>query len=178
MDAMSPLTAVVVYESMYGNTKAIATAVAEGLSQHGDVTTYEVSAAPMSFSAEVDLVVVGGPTHAFGLSRDRTRRDAARRAERPLVSSSTGLREWLASLRRDSIAAAAFDTKISKPRLPGSAARGAERRLRKLGFRIVAPATTFWVSGSEGPLVAGEGDRARRWGEQLAGSLGSREGRS
>jgi hypothetical protein len=85
------------------------------------------------------------------------------------VSAGIGLREWLDTVRRGSaeVAAATFDTRIKKPRLPGSAARAAEKRLRRLGFRIAAPATSFYVAGSSGPLADDEAERARRWGESL-----------
>jgi hypothetical protein len=85
------------------------------------------------------------------------------------VSERTGLREWLASLERrtGNVAAAGFDTRIDKPRVPGSAARGAEKRLRKLGFRIAAPSESFYVTGVAGPLVDGETERAHIWGQEL-----------
>jgi hypothetical protein len=68
--------------------------------------------------------------------------------------------------------AAAFDTRIARPRLPGSAAHAAEKRLRRLGFRIVAPAESFYVEGTLGPLQAGERERARRWGKTLGSTIG------
>ena len=49
----------------------------------------------------------------------------------------------------------------------GSAARAAEKRLRKLGFRVVAPSESFYVTGTAGPLVEGETERARAWAEKL-----------
>jgi hypothetical protein len=52
--------------------------------------------------------------------------------------------------------------------VPGSAARGAEKRLRRLGFRVVAAAESFNVTGTKGPLVPGEVERARCWAEQVA----------
>jgi hypothetical protein len=170
------MRALVVFESMFGNTQAIADAVAEGLPRRLRVEVLEVGVAPATIDDDVALLVVGGPTHAFGMSRPQTRQDAARQATAALVSRGIGLREWLATLQGpDGIAAAAFDTRISKPRLPGSAARAAERRLRRLGLRIVAPAASFYVEGSLGPLQEGEKERARRWGESVgskAGDLG------
>jgi hypothetical protein len=69
-------------------------------------------------------------------------------------------------------AAVAFDTRFKKPRwLTGSAARAAEKRLRELGYRIAAPAESFFVAGTTGPLVAGELDRARRWGDRLGSAV-------
>jgi len=164
------MQALVVFESMFGNTQMIAQAVAEGLWSEGmSVDIQEVGAAPTVIGDDVDLLVVGGPTHAFGLSRQGTRRSAAEQAERGVVSAGIGLREWLGTVHSGpaSVTAAAFDTHIKKPRLPGSAARAAEKRLRRLGFRILAPATSFYVAGTPGPLLDGEAQRARRWGELL-----------
>jgi hypothetical protein len=164
------MRALVIFESMFGNTQVIAKAVADGLSSSMNTDLMEVGAAPTRIAGDVDLLVVGGPTHAFGLSREKTRQSAADQAEEDLVSRGIGLREWLADLEGGAaeIGAATFDTRINKPRVPGSAARGAEKRLRRLGFRIAAPAESFYVEGTTGPLVDGEAERARRWGEALA----------
>ena len=70
--------ALVVYESMFGNTAAIARAIADGLAAKLDVQIVEVSKAPTTLG-EIDLVVAGGPTHVFGLSRPSTRRSAGSR---------------------------------------------------------------------------------------------------
>ena len=167
------MRALVVYESMFGNTQAIADAVADGLSDRMRVEVLEVGAAPTTIDDDVALLVVGGPTHAFGMSRPQTRQDAARQAAEGLVSRGIGLREWLATLQAPAgVAAATFDTRISRPRLPGSAARAAEKRLRRLGFRIVAPAASFYVEGTSGPLQEGEPERARRWGQTLGSKTG------
>jgi hypothetical protein len=162
------MRALVVFESMFGNTQVIANAIAEGLSGPIQVETVEVGLAATRIGDDVGLLVVGGPTHAFGMSRPGTRQDAARQTSAGLVSTGIGLREWLDGLQRSAgVAVAAFDTRISKPRLPGSAARAAEKHLRRLGFRVVAPAASFYVEGTMGPLVEGERERARRWGESL-----------
>lgn len=162
------MSALLVYESMFGNTKAVAEAIAEGLAFTGSVRSVEVGDAPTALSDDVTLVVVGGPTHAFGLSRARTRDDAGRSATQPLISAGIGVREWLAALDPSStgVRAAAFDTRVSRPRLPGSAARGIGRRLRRKGYQATESAS-FYVDGTTGPLVAGEIERARRWGQHL-----------
>ena len=164
------MRALVAYESMFGNTQIIAEAIAEGLSERMDVEALEVGAAPTRID-DVAILILGGPTHTFGLTRPGTRQDAARQATQGLVSRGLGLREWLTSLEGPAGAAAAFDTRIAKPHLPGSAARVAEKRLRRLGFRIVAPAESFYVEGSLGPLQAGERERARRWGQTLGSTI-------
>jgi hypothetical protein len=169
------MRALVVYESMFGNTQAVANAVAGGLASGFAVEVVEAGSAPRVLPAGVELLVVGGPTHAFGMTRPGTRRSAAEQTGQPLVSAGTGVREWLAAVdraRAGQVAAAAFDTRVDRPRLPGSAARAARRRLRRAGFRIAAPAESFYVTGgSPGQLSEGELARARRWGEQLAAAL-------
>lgn len=164
--------ALVIYESMFGNTKEIAEAIAQGLAATAEVDVTEVDSAPTPLNPELDLVVIGGPTHAFGMSRPTTRRDA--RTERATVSTGDGIREWIAAIGPDSarVSVAAFDTKISKPRLPGSAARGAARALKRAGFLLLAPAKTFYVDGKTGPLLTGETDRARAWGRGIAALAG------
>ena len=154
----------VVYESMFGNTEAVARAVADGLATRSSVDVVEVGTAPASVDA--DLLVVGGPTHAFGLSRESTRKSAVEQGA--VVSRGIGIREWLDALPPGRTDVATFDTRVRKPRVPGSAARAAERRLRRLGYHAVAPAETFWVGGTPGPLLEGEAERARRWGEDVA----------
>jgi hypothetical protein len=169
------MAALVVFESMFGNTRQIADAVTEGLSGHLPVEQVEVGAAPAAIGRDVELLVMGGPTHAFGLTRPGTRQSAAQQAEDGLVSTGIGLREWLGTLAKGSsdVAVATFDTRISRPRLPGSAAAAAEKRLHRLGFRILARAESFFVEGTTGPLAPGERERARRWGEELAVRLGA-----
>jgi hypothetical protein len=107
------------------------------------------------------------------MSRTTTRQSAAQQAAGPLVSRGKRVREWLATLSTSSatLGWAVFDTRVAKPRLPGSAARAVARRLRRLGVRSVAPVQSFYVTGTQGPLAEGELDRARRWGESLAASF-------
>jgi len=169
------MRALVVYESMFGNTEAIAEAIAEGLRSQMDVEIADVASAPEWIPRDVGLMVVGGPTHAFSMSRPQTREAAAKQAGHTVTPESVGLREWLAGLewvgagnQPGTVAAAAFDTRVDRPRLPGSAARKAYKRLRRLGFEVVEPAMSFWVEGTPGPLEPGEETRARRWGEDLA----------
>jgi hypothetical protein len=127
------MRALVVYESMFGNTEAIARAVADGL---GEVVLADVASIPSA--AGVDLLVVGAPTHAFGLSRPATRQDASRQGTVRPGTADVGLREYLdVSPRLSGLAAAAFDTRIDKFWVPGSAAHKAHRRLRSLGCRML-----------------------------------------
>jgi Flavodoxin len=166
------MRALVVYESMFGNTKAIAEAVAAGVSSQMTVDVVEVGHASPVVDQDVDLLVVGGPTHAFGMSRPRTRSSAAEQVSTGLVSTGAGLREWLEKLEcSPTTGTAAFDTRVDKPRLPGTASHAAEKRLRRRGCTIAARGTSFLVDGMTGPLLPGEEDRARRWGESVAATV-------
>lgn len=168
------MKALVVYESSFGNTGQVARAVWEGLfSRVPDAVLLEVGAAPTRLPLDVRLVVVGGPTQAFGMSRPRTRADAQAQAGTSDPGPSTGVREWLAALEppEQHVRAATFDTRISSPHLPGSAAAGARRTLRRAGFDVTAGAQSFWVLGTKGPLREGELERAYSWGVGLTDLL-------
>ncbi|MEV0584536.1 flavodoxin domain-containing protein [Nonomuraea sp. NPDC050310] len=167
------MRALVIYESMFGNTRAIAEAIGRGLARNMPADVVEVGVAPDTVAEDVSILVIGGPTHAFGMSRPSTRRSAAEQALGELVSQSRGMREWLATASVPLTAATAFDTRVGKPRLPGSAAKGALRRLRRLGLGLAAPAESFYVGGTLGPLAEGELARAQAWGEHLAVSVRS-----
>ncbi|HSJ26752.1 MAG TPA: flavodoxin [Acidimicrobiia bacterium] len=157
----------VIYESMFGNTKSIADAVAFGLA--GDVELIPVEAAPTTLGPDVDLVVVGAPTHAFGLSRRSTRNSALRQGGETLTPEDVGVREWIGALEvSPGTLLATFDTRIDRPRLPGSAARSAARLLRRKGIEPVVSPASFFVIGTSGPLKEGERHRALRWGAALA----------
>src|SRR5690242_18310306 len=111
------MRALVVYESMFGNTREVAEAIAAGIRNAMEVETVEVGAAPAEVPEGIDLLVVGGPTHAHGLTRHRTRNDAALRAPAGVISPTIGVREWLEALppTRVPMTAAAFDTRIHAP---------------------------------------------------------------
>jgi flavodoxin len=167
------MKALVVYESMFGNTEEIARAIADGLGESVEVQLAEVSDAPVAPNPDVALIVVGGPTHVFSMSRTSTRVDAINRGATEGETES-GLREWLASLRSGQHTAkiATFDTKIESMRFaPGSAAQDAAKAARRRGYDSAAQAESFYVREVDGPLVEGEVDRARAWARHLATSM-------
>ncbi|HEY0119321.1 MAG TPA: flavodoxin/nitric oxide synthase [Cellulomonas sp.] len=167
------MTTLIVYETMYGRTRDVAQSVALGCESGGAVRTVEVSELVEGESGgalpgAVTLLVVGGPTHAFSMTRPNTRRDAARYGT-PI--SRTGVREWLETLTLPAgLPVAAFGTKLDSP-LSGSAARAIGQRLRKLGGRLVVPTKDFYVRGTTPVLLAGELDAARAWGAALVAQV-------
>ena len=166
------MTALVVHESHWGNTRQVAQAIADGLadSDGGPVVVVDVAAAPSPLPAGVDLVVLGGPTHAFSMSRPTTRHDAHERGAEA-GHEERGIREWLATLPTDgtSRAVATYDTRADQVRrLPGSAARAAGRFVTRHRLGRLVGTESFYVADSPGPLVDGELERARAWGRSLA----------
>jgi len=156
----------VVVESMWGNTRGIAEALAERLGD--DVTLLDVADAPSPLPQEVNLLVVGGPTHAFSMSRVSTRRDAeGKGAKAPHVDR--GVREWLDDLPAcDHVDVATFDTRIGSVRhLPGSAAKAAAKKVRRHHLGRLVDTESFYVADTAGPLLDGELERAGAWGQSL-----------
>ncbi len=163
------MTALVVHESMFGNTRAVARAIAAALP--GPVVTADVVDAPNPLPSHVDLLIVGGPTHAFSMSRSSTRNDAVAMGA-AAQDESRGIREWLAALPPSpDVAVATFDTRIDKVRrLPGSAARSASRIVAKRRLGHVIGVESFYVHGVDGPLLDGETERAGDWARALVRS--------
>lgn len=171
----------VVYESMFGNTHAIAAAIAEGVRRHGDVRVVPVADADADVIAAADLVVVGGPTHARGMTREQTRQTARQhgdqragglRLDPGAVEEGPGVREWLQALPRlDGKRGAAFDTRVELPAvLSGRASPGIANGLRARGVRLVAAPESFLVD-RESKLVPAEQERAVEWGASLVADL-------
>lgn len=149
------MQALVVYDSVFGNTEKVAQAIAQAL---GCEAVRLAQAAPAQL-AGVELLVVGSPTRAF----------------RPLPSVKT----WLAGLPAlQGVRVAAFDTRMAmNDQVPGilrlfsrifgyAAGPIAAKLTGKGGVQAVAP-EGFIVLGSEGPLREGELERAAAWAQRL-----------
>jgi hypothetical protein len=170
------MRAVVVYESMFGDTRQIAEAIGDGLGLEFEATVVAVNQVAAGQLVGTDLLVVGGPTHVRGLSRPKTRAGAVDQAAQPesgIVlepgAAGPGLREWFSTLTDPPARAAAFDTRVQmSPLVTGRAAPKIARSLQRSGCQLVAEAESFLVTTKQPTLVAGERDRARAWGETLA----------
>lgn len=177
------MLALVVYESMYGNTHTVAQHIAAGLAPVGQVEVMPVGDATEDLVRSAALVVVGGPTHVHGMSRETTRHDAVERIEQQGAdleldpdAEGPGLREWFDSLGSvEGAAGAAFDTRVGEmsTMVTGRASKGIHKRLRRHGFRPLVDPESFGVD-KETHLMAGEEQRAEQWGSLLAEELGRR----
>jgi len=146
--------AIIVYHTEFGNTEKIAKALAEGIRTQGvDVDCLKTTEADTGKLGEYDLLALGGPTHAFGISKPM--KDFLQKLETANLSGKKAF---------------AFDTKM-KSRLAGSAAKGIEKKLQKLGMTIVKPHTSAYVKGREGPLEEGTEETFKQVGVDIVKSL-------
>jgi hypothetical protein len=163
--------AIVVYESVWGNTAAVARAIAEGLGP--DVPACPTDEVTADDLASADLIVAGAPVFAFGLPtegiRNRILHDEAE-ATKPPDLSHPSLRSWLDALPVGHGRSAAFETRIWWS--PRGATGSIEKRLARLGYPPVAKAEKFVVRDKYGPLREGELERARAWGRELRKAVG------
>ncbi len=169
------MKAVVVYESLWGNTAAVARAIAEGLGPGARaLSTAEATGAVV---AGVDLIVAGSPLFAFRLPTEGIRENIRRKTSmfpRPPDLSHPPLRQWLETLPPGRGRAAAFETRIWWS--PGGATNAILAGLIRAGYQPLMRGKRFRVGGMYGPLKTGELERARAWGGELATLAGWESG--
>jgi hypothetical protein len=161
------MKAVVVYESHFGNTAAVARAIAEGIG--ADARALNTDEATPEVMGDADLIVAGAPVIAFGLSRDGMKGQIAAASEKapsPAEVSHPLLRTWLEQLPAGPRMGAAFETRIWWS--PRGATGTIESRMKRIGYRLAGKAERFIVAGGYGPLRDGELQRAKAWGATLA----------
>jgi hypothetical protein len=163
------MRAIVVYESVWGNTATIARAIAQGFGPDAEV--HPTDEVPKDHLVAADLIIAGSPVFAFSLPSESMR-------EHILQSETSGpppdlthpsLRSWLDAVPASHGYAAAFETRIWWS--PRGATGAIERRLAQAGYRRLLKAEKFVVRDKYGPLRDGELDRARQWGNDLRESL-------
>jgi hypothetical protein len=163
------MEAIVVYESVWGNTAAVARAIAKGLGAGAEA--YPTDAVPADRLASADLIVAGSPVFAFSLPNEGMRERILRtETDGPTPDlSHPSLRSWLATLPEGHGLAAAFDTRIWWS--PRGATGTIEKMLGRAGYRRLIKAEKFVVQDKYGPLRDGELERARSWGRRLRAAL-------
>lgn len=160
------MKAMVVYDSVYGNTQKVAAAVAAALGSPEDVALVRASEARPEQLAGLKLLIVGSPTQKF-------------RAIPPVTG-------FLKSIPRNGlkgVKVAAFDTRFTQSNIDrvrilaffvnifGYAAQRIAGRLESNGGVLAAPPEGFYVADTEGPLLEGELERAGEWARQIVAGL-------
>ena len=164
------MNALVVYESLWGNTAAIARAIAAGIGP--EARALSTAEATREALAGADLIVAGSPLFAFQMPTDAIRETIRKKAAtfpQPPDLGHPPLRAWLEKLPPGRGRGAAFETRIWWS--PGGATGAILKGLEKAGYAPLARGKRFKVAGMYGPLKPGEAERARAWGAQLARDL-------
>ena len=149
------MKALIVYDSVYGNTEKIARAIAEAITPSNEVKVLRVGEANPSELASVNLLIVGSPTHAG----------------RPIPAVQDFLNK-VPELSLKGVNVAAFDTRISTKWVGifGYAAGKIAGSLKTKGSTLILSPEGFFVKGKEGPLKEGELERAASWAQELVKS--------
>jgi flavodoxin I len=157
------MKALVVYDSVFGNTERIAHAIGDGLGSQADVGIVRASDVTTEQLDGLTLLVVGSPTRKFSPTRATVR-----------------LLKGIRKHGLEGVKVAAFDTRVPASevekvrilallvRLFGYAAEPIAERLQKKGGQLVLPPEGFYVGGTEGPLLEGELERATDWAARIA----------
>lgn len=170
------MQAIVVYESHWGNTAAIAQAIAQGIGPQARALS--TAQATSAIVADADLIVAGAPLLGFALPTDAMLEGLAKNADQnptPPDLAHPSMRSWLDTLPRKNGHAASFETRIWWS--PGSASKAILKKMEALGYRPIAKAQRFVVEGKYGPLREGEVERARAWGGELVQVLATEQKR-
>lgn len=155
------MKALVIYDSAYGNTAQIAETIGSTLAAQADVAVRRVGELLPEELRGLHLLIVGSPTQGF----------------RPTPAITNFLKEITANAL-NGVRVAAFDTRIAasdiKPaifrfivKLGGYAAEPIARLLQRQGGELIAPPAGFLVTAKEGPLKAGERERAADWARSI-----------
>jgi flavodoxin len=154
--------AMVVYDSMYGNTGRIAEAIGKALGPKEDVEIVRVGEVRPEQLAGVTLLIVGSPTQRFSPT-----------------GATTQFLKGTPKNGLEGVKVAAFDTRITESEIGkvrilaffvsifGYAAKPIADRLQKKGGQLTVPPEGFYVGGMEGPLLEGELERATDWAKQI-----------
>jgi flavodoxin I len=156
------MKALVIYDSMFGNTEQVAQTIGQALLSEGhEVQTLRVTQVSPQQATEVDVLLVGSPTRAF----------------RPTPATVQFLKD-IPDNGLQGIKVGAFDTRIAPEdtgsrllsvlvRLFGYAAEPMAKRLRQKGGAQALSPEGFIVTGKEGPLREGELERAAGWAKGI-----------
>lgn len=165
----------VVYESLWGNTAAVAQAIAQGIG--ADATVLTTTEADPADAPAAAAIIAGAPVHGMNLPTAQSRESATTKQvdaqHAPADLSTRPMREWLDALPPLSVPAGAFDTRVRGP-LGRGANTAILRALESKGCsRLCAPRGFTVDFRSAGPergdlLKPGQLEAARAWGEEIA----------
>jgi len=147
------MKALVVYDSVYGNTEKVARAIADAITPSGEVKIVRAGETNASELASLDLLIIGSPVHGG----------------RPTPAVQDFLNK-MAPQSLKGIKVAVFDTRATSKfaKIFGNAAGRIAGQLTKKGGVLIVPPEGFFVTGTKGPLKEGELERAANWAKGIS----------
>ncbi|MHA2230334.1 MAG: flavodoxin family protein [Candidatus Thorarchaeota archaeon] len=154
--------ALIVYDSLFGNTKTVAEHLAMGIEESGiEVDCMHIDDIKINQMSDYDFLAIGGPTHMINVSKP--------------------MRAFLDRLSTIDLRGKfgfSFDTRVVSRMnsrrwfiLENSAAKRIESRMRKLKMVIIRKRESAIVGGREGPLESGVEDAFLDIGKEIGVSL-------
>lgn len=147
---------IIVYESLFGNTKMVAESIIEGMGEVAGIETTlsKPKRVDLNQLATYDAVLVGSPNHVGGATR--------------------GIRKFIDRLEEINLGEklfATFDTYGGKDF--EKVVKKLEEQLREKvpGLKIAAPGLSVKVKGLLGPIMDGELPKCREFGVKIAKKL-------
>ena len=166
------MEALIVHESSFGNTAAVAERVRAGYEEvrgAGTARVVRADEATSELPADLRVLVVAAPTHGFSLPTAASRAQAVRDKGAPGPARTRGVREWISQVDpAPAVHVVTIDTVVRMPLMPGRASKAAAKALSRRGFRDVLRGPGFAVQGMSGPLAPGQDDAALALGRDLA----------
>ncbi|MFX1451968.1 MAG: flavodoxin domain-containing protein [Promethearchaeota archaeon] len=146
--------ALIVYDSIYGNTKKVAMSLSRGLEAGGiNVDCYFIQDFDLTLISNYDVIGIGGPTHFHGISK--------------------GIKSFLKKIIHNNLEKMlgfAFETKTDF-KLAGSSAKRIIKYLKIMKMKIICPPITGIVLNKEGPLKEQTSDFMEQIGLKLSDKL-------
>ncbi|MEL7648662.1 MAG: nitric oxide synthase [Sedimentibacter sp.] len=147
----------IVYDSVFGNTKNVALAMEESLKENGEAAAVHVGKFHLGLLEGVGVLVVGSPTRGFKPTKE-----------------IAGFLDKIPAGRLGGMKVMAFDTRSDVKKIDnkilnfmvkrfGYAAEPIGDKLVKKGGKLAKSPEGFIVSDTEGPMVDGEIERAKNW---------------
>ena len=154
------MRALVVFDSYFGNTEDVAIAIGNALKETMRVEVKRVSKLDPKRVKGIDFMVIGSPTRGFQATKK--------------------VKEFLKGIPKDEYAhmkVIAFDTRIATEdtdskvlnrmvKVFGYAAKPMGEIMKKRGAKLLLDPMGFYVEDTEGPLKAGEEERAAAWAKE------------
>jgi flavodoxin len=146
------MDALIVYDSQFGNTERIAQCITSTLSEFGQARAVRVGQVHTYDLQDTNMLILGCPTQG--------------------MRQTPAMLSFLAHVPREllsGLSVSCFDTRFRGGFWKISAAPGIAKQLRTIGVELLVPPESFFVKSmkKEGPLLAGELERAASWAHML-----------